>query len=367
METQKILEELIAIDSQCSKSNKEIISYIADKLSSFELIPSKFRAYGLDLHNLVVKIPGEQSTNPLVFVGHTDTVVASSDWKTKPFKVNIVDNKLYGLGASDMKAGLACIISSVLSLKQKPKNDIYLLFDADEERGGKGGKKLSKSLSLNNSRVIVAEPSDGQIVYAQKGCLDMELTFTGIAKHSSRADRDYCQKNGAIYRALKFSKSLDNYALEIEKRMDPILGKPTINLGVIRGGTGANTVADKCKLKICRRLISSEDIDDEYQVISNLANKIDPEVKIKTIFYGQPFLADLNSCLIEDLKNISLKNGLDGKLEVKPSWTEAALFSKYGQTVIFGPGQTSVCHQPNEYVDLKDLEIFTKIYQSLMI
>ena len=90
METQKILEELIAIDSQCSKSNKEIIRYIAKKLAQFGSTEYKFQNQGLELYNLVVKIPGETSLNPLVFFGHTDTVVASQEWNDLEFKPTIL-------------------------------------------------------------------------------------------------------------------------------------------------------------------------------------------------------------------------------------------------------------------------------------
>jgi acetylornithine deacetylase/succinyl-diaminopimelate desuccinylase family protein len=366
MKPLKVLEELIAIDSQCNKSNSNIIRCVTQMLSGFQSTEYTFSKGGLDLYNLVVKIPGERTDNPIVFVGHTDTVVASSQWQTNPFQAHVKDGKMYGLGSADMKSGLACMISAAVNLKQKPKNDVYLLFDADEEDGGEGGRELVKRFDISNARVIVAEPSDGKIVYAQKGCLDMELIFMGIAKHSSMADREYNLKHSAISKAIAFANKLDNYSAQIETRNDAILGKPTINLGKIMGGTGANIVADKCVISICRRLIPSERIDDEYEAISCLAKSINHNVSIKTTFFGQPFLADVNSELIKNLQTISKQCSLDGELAVKPFWTEASLFAKYGQTVIFGPGQTEFCHQPNESVKLKDLEIFFKIYSKLM-
>ena len=150
-----ILNELISINSQCTISNKKIIEYIKSRLGQFEVKEFKFKKGNLDLYNLVVKIPGQSSRSPIVFSGHTDTVPVSNEWTLDPFKPVLKENNLFGLGSSDMKAGLACMMAAALNVTN-PKNDIYLLFDADEEGDVTGGPNLIKEFTLKNARVIEA-------------------------------------------------------------------------------------------------------------------------------------------------------------------------------------------------------------------
>ncbi|MBT6690375.1 M20/M25/M40 family metallo-hydrolase [archaeon] len=359
-----ILKDLIRIDSQCTKSNKEIVDYIEDKLARFETQRFRFRDIGdeFDLYNLVVRIPGEKFDSPLVLTGHTDSVPVSSGWTKNPFEPLEQDGKIYGLGSSDMKAGLACMISAALSLDEKPKQDVYLIFTADEEGSLKGGEQLIKDFDLKNARVVVAEPTNGKIIYAQKGCLDLETEFGGFAAHSSKADFDYNDKYNAIYKAAEFCRRVIEYGKEVESERDPLLGCSTMNIGMIRGGEGANVVADKCLIRTSQRLVPSQDIQDEYGMIKKMALDICADSKCNPIFWGDSFGTDRDGLFISQLKGIvpSVDMG------VKYGWTEAALFSKWGEAVIFGPGQSDQCHTSDESVNKKDLEIFNDIYYKLM-
>jgi len=365
-ETLDILKALIKSDSQCTKSNKDIILYIKKLLNKFEIKEFSFRSRGIELFNIVVKINGKSSANPLVFLGHTDTVPASSKWDTNPLEPIAKEEKLYGLGASDMKAGLACILAAALSLEKTPEKDIYLIFDADEEGDGVGGRELLKSFSLKDARVIVAEPSDRKIIYSHKGCLDILIELEGKEGHSSQADFKYCRENSAVHKALEISNKILEYAREIELKKDEFLGKPTLNIGRIEGGTGANIVAGRCKVKLCRRLIPSENIEEEYEKIKNIVYSMDKKAKITPTFWAPTFNGNKDGELANQI--LKLSKGIFPELffGVKPSTTEAGLFQKYGDTLIFGPGSLDTAHKPNEWVDMKDLEKFTKIYKLIM-
>lgn len=370
MSTLNVLKELISIDSRFTESNRQIVDYLKRRFANLETKEHEFikkdSKKELSLYNLVVKLPGTNSTNPLVFSGHTDTVEIGKGWTLDPFSAIERDGKIYGLGASDMKAGLACIIAAALRLDKRPDRDIYLLFDADEEGSGLGGKKMIEDLHLSGGQVIIAEPTDRNIVYGQKGCLDFIVETEGIALHSSNTNLANNLKNNAIYRMFNIQHELMKYEESIEEKSDSLFGQASFNMGQISGGVGANVVADYCKLNASRRLLPTEDIYQEFNKIKELVSNIDPKAKVTETFLGESFITDKNSTFARRLSSLSQEYLGNTRFDIKMGWTEAALFSKYGETFIFGPGTSEMCHKADEYVLIEDLEFFTKIYHSLM-
>lgn len=362
----EILKELIKIDSQCTKSNLKIIEFISNLFKGYPQTKSEYVREDFKLYNLIIKIPGKASNSPLVFIGHTDTVPGSEQWDGQEFNPIEKENKIYGLGSCDMKSGLACMIAAALNLKEMPLNDIYLIFDSDEELNGEGGKKVAQELKLNNARIIIPEPTSKKIIYKQKGCLDMEIETKGISLHSSKTNYLNNLKNNAVYKMNLIINKLMEYEKEIEKKKDNDLGSPCLNIGLIAGGVSANVVPNKCLIKISRRLIPSENIDEEAEKINKISKEIDFNSKTKIIFYGQPFESSLDGEFMDFLKKSSNKNFGEFKLGVMSAWTEAALFSKFGETFIFGPGKEELCHSINEYVDIEEVNQFYNIYSEIM-
>ncbi|MFH1309022.1 MAG: ArgE/DapE family deacylase, partial [Patescibacteria group bacterium] len=361
-----LLKELIRIDSNVDISNKKIIEFIKEKLKEFEIKEFTFKKGDLELSNLIIKIPGEKLDSPLVFVAHTDTVPVSGDWSLEPFNPIEKDGNIYGLGSTDMKAGISCMISAVLSLSKKPAQDIYLIFDADEEGGGLGAINLIKEFSLENARIIIAEPTTKRLVLGQKGCLDLEIEVTGKAMHSAKTNSQKNQENNAIYKTVKIINALLEYEKEIEKKEEGQYGTPTFNIGFISGGTAPNVLAGKCNIKVSRRLIPSENIDQAFKEIQEVVSKEDPSAKLIKLFCGDSFKTEEETSFIKKIKEISINKLEKCEVGIKFGWTEASHFSKWGETIIFGPGLEEKAHQPDEYVEIRDLEIFTEIYKELM-
>lgn len=366
--TLEILKELIAIDSQSHISNKQIVDLISLKLNQFETKIMDYDKSGTKLYNLIVKIKGQSDKNPLIFSGHTDTVRPGDlkNWKTNPFQAVEADGNVYGLGACDMKAGLACMISAALQLKTVPKNDIYLIFDADEEEGGTGGVNLIKNFEVRNASIIVAEPTTKEIILGHKGCIDIEIVIHGEEKHSAYTDYEYNEKNNAINKSVLVINALREHSKDIEERIDPALGKPNLTLGHISGGRGANTAAGSCSIKLSRRIIRSESLERVYSEIKDIVQKACKDTSTEIIFSGAPFSTEKEDFFSKLLGSLSLKHLESERYGFAKGWTEAALFAKYGDVLIFGPGNVDACHRPNEFVDIADLDKFTKIYLELM-
>lgn len=363
----KILQRLISIDSRSAKSNKEIITYIKSLFKGkAQIIEQKFKKGKLDLVNLIVKIKGKSSNNPLVFVGHTDTVNPSSKWTKNPFQPEIIGDKIYGLGASDMKSGLAVMITAGLQVK-KPKRDIYLIFDADEEDQGTGGRKLLEIIDFKDAEIVIPEPTDGDVTIGQKACFALKVETHGKTLHGSRTTYANNLKNNAIYKANVVINELIKLEAKLAKQAaDRLYGYSTQNIGQIQGGENVNSVADFCTFTIDRRLLPKENLNKEIETTKKAIKKIVPGAKMTVVFKGDSFSSTQSDKLVKKISHLAHKAFGRKKFTVSYGWNEAALFSRFGKAVIFGPGIHAQCHQPNEYASIKLIEKYAEIFREVM-
>lgn len=364
----KILKDLIEIKSTCDYSNKEIIFYIKKKLKKFESKIYKFKKNKLILYNLVVKIKGKNSKNPLVFSGHTDTVVVNSSWKKDPFKALIKDNKIFGLGSSDMKSGLSAMITSVFNLNEKPKRDIYMIFTADEESNALGIQNLisQKDFNIKNAMVIIGEPTDLNLRLGQKGILEIGFTLFGENGHASQANKKFNDKNNAIYKAIKIIKYFQKLENELCKKKDKNFGSSLINIGQINGGCSVNSIPEKCYFTVSIRLLPQINIKLLYKKIKKETQQIISEIQMKELFYGESFLTKTDNMAVKKIKNILQKLKYNYKIQYSSSWSEAGYLKKIGSCIVIGPGNNNQAHKADEYAEIDKLSKSVKIYNQLI-
>ncbi len=365
----QLLKNLISIDSQCSKSNKKIVDFIVSLFPAKNCFITPLKKADLNLYNLEIRFKGKKSGRPLIFSGHTDTVPTSNRWKKDPFHPVVSDNKIYGLGSSDMKAGVACMIKTAQSLIGIiPACDVIFLFDADEEGGCTGGKSFikNKKIKAGSAKVVVCEPTGGRLRVGQKGAIEIYATFRGKAFHASRTSFAKNLKLNAIHKALQGMKELEKLEKELEKKKDKQFNFPTQAICRISGGTAVNVIPDECSFVINRRVLPSENMDQIVKQISGCLKKIDPRVEIKIGFLGAPNLLPLTSELLKITKKITEKVWKRAVVAVEPGWTQAGLFKKWGDCLIWGPGEITMAHQADEYCPIGDLEKMTTCYKKLI-
>ena len=134
LNVEEVLERLVRFNTIKDKENKEILDYIEKILISIGFKTEK-RDKFLIMYN--------KKETPLGFLGHTDTVEFTDDWKYKKFDLTKTENKLYGLGICDMKSGIAAIISAISQINFKDFNKgMKLYFTYDEEIGFSGIKDV---------------------------------------------------------------------------------------------------------------------------------------------------------------------------------------------------------------------------------
>ena len=143
MNEMELTQELVKINSENPPGNeREVAKFIKDFLEDLK-IPAELIEFDSNRFNVVASIG---SGKGMMLNGHMDTVPAGQNWKIDPFEGKIVNGKIYGRGASDMKGGIASILSAVKNLsKEKFKKKLLLTFVADEEVALKGSEYLIKN------------------------------------------------------------------------------------------------------------------------------------------------------------------------------------------------------------------------------
>lgn len=368
METLNILKKLIAFDSETKKSNRMIVEYLASlfprEFVKITKLPGK-----ADWYNLAVHYPGRDSKHPLIFSGHTDTVPATPAWKKKPFEAKIIGNKIYGLGATDMKSGLAAMVAAARSIDAKELDrDVWFLFDADEEGGCSGGKDFLKKMKITpgSAQVVIGEPTGGQVMIGQKGGVELNVAVSGKAFHCSQTSRQKNLQFNAIQKAAAMITALAKLEEKLEKKKDPVFGFARQSVCKISGGTAGNVIPGLCEFRVNRRFLPDENCQKVADELQKVIFSIDKTAKVKVVFDGEASRVPADSKLLASAKSISKKVFGSAKLGVFSAWTQAGLFKKWGDCIIWGPGELSLAHQADEYCPLDQLDKMAECYRQLI-
>ena len=289
-----------------------------------------------------------------IFNVHLDTVPPGEGWSTDPHTLSITDEKAIGLGACDIKGAAACL----LTLIELGLDDYAVLFSTDEEAGQSTCIKEFIKTKPNFKGVIVSEPTNNLGVTCHRGIYTGTQEFYGIAGHSSdqRAMEDNAihKLTNWCHHALNAARSFDHEAI------GPLKGL-AFNLGLIAGGIKPNIIADSASIKFGFRPLPGQNID---LILSSLQTESNLNESSFTPGFIAPALPANG-----DLKNSEL---MLQDLNLQPSepvnfWTEASLFSEAGlPAIVFGPGDISNAHQPNEYVELRQLFQALDIYREIV-
>lgn len=322
---------------------------------------------------------GEAEHPALCLQGHYDTVPPSSDWESDPYLPQLVEDKLYGLGSTDMKGGLASMMLAAKALAQSQtamRGSLCFLATPDEEFGsGAGlGYVLEKGI-LNLDYAVVGEPSGVRnISIGMKGLISGDVIVNGKACHASwpPAGINAFDKMVDVANAVR-----DDLIPQLDQRVsgydfDPREGnRPVLTLGGMVGGTNAarSMVPDRCTVSFDRRILPEETVDEvEAELISffdDLQRQDDDlSLELAVTFRAPPMVVppDAHVCQVVSDAIIEVAGG-------SPTYTvscggfETGLFVDRGvQAVTYGPGVDGCAHAAGEYTMLNDLAVTAKVY-----
>jgi len=357
----ELTQELVRINSENPPGNeKEIAKFIYDYLDDLKIYAEliEVEKNRFDVVGILGKGRG------LMFNGHLDTVPAGylKNWKFDPFSGKIKEGRIYGRGASDMKGGIAAMLTATKNLaREKFKRKLLLAFVADEELSSKGSLYLIKkrrNLLKDIKFGVIGEPREMDIGIANKGIVQLKIKFFGKSAHGSKPELG----DNAISKAAKFIQKINKLSENLKIR-DPILGKGTINVGTIKGGTKINVVPDFCEVEIDRRVVPKESTQMVLSQTKKLLKEFNGKTKIEIIESRLPLKISKNSKIVKLLKEIS-----NGKLAVATGYNESELYYRNCgiECVAVGPGTSETAHTANEFIKIKYLKKATTVYGNLI-
>ena len=342
-----------SVDPELDQGNRPVIDLLANWLSdagfNVEITPlpgEPGRA------NLVASLGG--GPGGLVLSGHTDTVPYDEGrWQTDPFRLTEVNQRLYGLGTSDMKSFLALAIEASRGLSAADlKAPLILLATADEESTMLGARTLADQGSLQARYAVIGEPTGLKPVRMHKGILMEAIHLQGRSGHSS----DPSLGNSALEAMHTVIGTLQDWRAELqEKNRNPFftVPVPTLNLGHIHGGDNPNRICAECELQIDLRPLPGMDLQElrdemQYRILAALEGS-GIKAGFESLFDGAPAMETP-----EEARIIQLTQQLTGSAaEAVAFSTEAPYLQQLGmETVVLGPGDIAQAHQPDEYLAL---------------
>jgi acetylornithine deacetylase len=294
----------------------------------------------------------------LVLSGHTDTVPYDQhSWSFDPFQLTEKDARWYGLGATDMKGFFPVAIEAAKAfVEQKLQQPLIILATADEESSMDGARQLVQQGQPKARFAVIGEPTDLKPARLHKGIMMESITIVGRSGHSSDPDLG----NNALEAMHEVIGDLLTFRGELQARYRNTAFEvtvPTLNLGCIHGGDSPNRICGECELHFDLRPLPGMDIDELRRAIATrlqpLAEKRRINIQLRSLFPGiQPFEQAADSPLIKTVEQLT--GHVSGTVGFA---TEAPFLQQLGMdTVVFGPGSIKQAHQPDEFVEVAQLQ-----------
>ena len=374
----QLASEVISIPS-ITGDEKKVMEYAKGLLEDLGVT---VEVYGSEDRPIIYGCLNPEAEKQLILNGHLDVVPIAlpEAWTKDPWNQVVEDGKLYGRGATDMKASCAVMIHLLEIVKQLDlpiSVGVHLV--PDEERGAAQGSKIlvDKIVTGEMRRpdyVIIGEQSNLQVRVAERGMFGFKIKFYGKASHTAASRTTGVN---AIAKASKGVLALEHHVDKFHKW----IGHPMQSVNIISAGTVSNQVPAECTITVDRRLIIGETADDVVaEVTADLdkAGEGDPEWKWEIIAdkdengnwkYTPANFTPPDSELGKAFMR-AVPKGLNSDPELYVTWagsTDGRLYRQAGmQTIGFGP-IGKYAHGADEFVYVDSLVKMTKVWVALAL
>jgi acetylornithine deacetylase len=413
---QGLLRELIEFrtESQAKEAThfpdeaRRCIDYVVGFLE-----PLGFEVEGWDVgpsmtfpaHPLIVaRRPGSGGGRSLAFNSHVDVVPVGdrSSWSREPFGGELVDGRIYGRGATDMKGGLAAAMwATKTALEQglEPRGDIVFHVVSDEEVVGNGTREIVARAPACDVTLSL-EPTELRLCAAEGGLVHFRIEVEGVEAHAStRYLSLHAGGKGrggvnAIEKAIKIIVALQELEREwAVTKSHPILppGYDTIAPNIMVGGPGggadgrltlfsnAGTAPNYCSIEYNLWFYPDENFETvkaEVEEVVDAVCRADPWLrehpprftwKLGNIYFP-PLDVPLDHPAVETLSGCLAGVGLDPTPQGFGAATDLAWYGERQLPgIICGPGRLAQCHVADEYLDAGQLGLAAKVYARMLV
>jgi succinyl-diaminopimelate desuccinylase len=332
---------LVSIPS-VSRSEAEAMAFVRDEL------PLEPRFASDDV--LFAATPRREGRPLVLLAGHVDTVPVQDNLPGR-----IEDGAVVGLGASDMKGGVAVMLELAdWARSTEPELDLGFLFFTREELPAEESPLpdfLEESPEAKGADLaIVLEPTDNELHVGCVGNLSALLTFRGVSAHSARP---WAGENAIHKAAATLAPLAELEPLDVE--VDGLVFREVVSAVAIDGGIADNVVPDRCVARLNYRYAPGRTREQAEERIRELAG--DGEIEI--LGNSPPAHVVVDRPLVTRLREA-------GGFAVRPkqAWTPVAQFAEAGlDAVNLGPGATRYAHRADERVEIDEL---LRTYESLV-
>jgi acetylornithine deacetylase len=329
---------------------------------------------------VVVGRAGHAGGRRVILSGHLDVVPPGdpATWSQDPWGGEVVDGRLYGRGACDMKGGVAAILAAVRLLGTggelaRLRGELQVVLVPSEEDGGQGTLAAIRS-GATADMAIITEPSRLDVIVAHAGAITFRLTVPGRAAHASRRREGISalDKLFVMTQALAADETRRN-----ETETDPLmtalgLPYPTI-VGIVEGGEWASTVLDRVvaygRYGVRLGQTPAEAEAELRAVVADACaadaflRKHPATVEITGGRFGSARVASdhgLSQGLADVVESLT---GRRPELRGESYGADMQMFVNHGGTpcVIFGPGDVKFAHSADEFVPLDEVEMCARV------
>ncbi len=349
----ELLAELV--NCRSDQREQEMVTLLAERLKPWgacvtvqEVAPGR--------PNLIATFVGRDASRCLMLEAHSDTVGGDA-----PFRSSVHGGRLYGRGACDAKGPMTAMLLGLRDVLERdggPPVTVHFVSTCNEELGATGAHALVAS-GFRAEMGVVAEPTELKIIHAHKGALRAKIVVEGVAAHSAEPSRGV----NAIYRMRTVLESLETRVVPaLARTRHPLLGSPTLSVGMIRGGTQVNVVPAQCEIEVDRRLLPGESPD---AVMAEMLAGLDVRWEISGLY---PALEESLDGRAARAVAAACERVLGAAtFAVAPYATNAGVFHAGGiPCVVFGPGSIVQAHARQEYIELVQVERAAQVYAALI-
>jgi succinyl-diaminopimelate desuccinylase len=317
--------------------------------------------------SLIAQVGGGAAKAPVCFTGHIDTVpLGHAHWVHDAFAGEVDGDRLYGRGSTDMKGGIAAIVAAAVELAPKLAHTpgVTLVITAGEEIGCEGAKFLADRKLLERAgAIVIAEPTGNYPYVGHKGLAWFEVETTGVTAHGSMPEVG----DNAIVKMARVIGDLEHFRFPVESHA--VMGKPTLNIGTIRGGLNTNSVPDEARITVDTRTVPGI---DHVHLCESLGALLAPRgARVRKIVDTAALYTDPANEWVQEVF-AACTPFLDGRPTPKTitfSTDGSDLKRGFGgpPAVILGPGEPKLAHQTDEWCSISRIDQSVDLFRTLML
>ena len=361
---------LVAVPSVSVNSNAAVSDVVEQHLRSlgFQIERQEFLdPFGVLKSNVIGrKGPG---VGGVAYFSHTDVVPADT-WSITshgPFEPTVRDNRLYGRGSCDMKGSIAAMLAAVSRIRDgELRAPVYVVCTADEEVGFHGAKRVAeesafyREMVASQSRTIIGEPTELEVVYAHKGIYGFRAIAHGRAAHSST--RDGVNANVAMIPFLAEMKAIHDETLADPAWLNDEFDPPWIswNIGINDHNRAVNITAPQSVCTVYFRPMPGQDADGLVSLAEAVAQRCGLDFNWEC--RGLPLYGDPSSDFVRETLCIANRD----KARTVGYGTDGVCFTELKQILVLGPGSIQQAHTDDEWISLDQLAAGADMYERLL-